>query len=66
VGRIFESGRPRNLIRPRFNALCFDLYGHSAIATNQVVVVRIRACAVEDLAVLRLQRIGVTTGGKVG
>ena len=57
MGRIFESGCPGNLIRPRFNALCFDLYGHSAIATNQVVVVRISAGAIQHLAGMKDSKV---------
>jgi hypothetical protein len=62
VGRIFESGGFGHLIRPRFDAISFDLNGHSAVPTNQVMVMGVGAGSIEHLAILGLQGIGVAIG----
>lgn len=67
VARLGETVFCRDLVCPGLHGICFDLYGETAIATNEVVVVVAgSAGAIERLALVGLQRIGFPLDGEVG
>jgi hypothetical protein len=66
VARLGESVLSGDLVCPAFDPFGLDFNGLSAVSADQVMVVIGSAGAVEQFAILGLQRIGVAGNGQVG